>query len=173
LAADDTRRRPALIVSCCGFGFVAISPTFHNARCASAGAGSHHRLSLRDRPHAVLTTGREAIRLPSHPLIDAGTRSASSVPTRRTPNLSRRGGGSISRRRLGSRGCRACRRLYLAKSFALGRDAITDSAAWEKRLDRESREVERERTRAEGRQRARLPPEPPREHQRQRRGFSR
>jgi hypothetical protein len=59
----------------------------------------------------------------------------------------------------------------LAKSFVLGRNGTEHSAAWEKRLGSEAREAERERTRQEERQRAGLPPEPPREHQSQTRGL--
>ena len=60
----------------------------------------------------------------------------------------------------------------LARSFMLGREGTEQSAAWGNRLGREAQATERERSRQEERQRLGLPPEPPREQHRQRRGLS-
>ncbi len=63
----------------------------------------------------------------------------------------------------------------LARSFVQGRDGMGLSAAWEQRIEREAKEVERQRTQAEERERRGLPPEPEqdRERQRQSRGLER
>ncbi len=61
----------------------------------------------------------------------------------------------------------------LARSFAQGRDGVALSAAWGQRVEREAKEAERQRVRAEERQARGLPPETEqdRERQRQSRGL--
>jgi Ti-type conjugative transfer relaxase TraA len=60
----------------------------------------------------------------------------------------------------------------LAQSFMRAREGTEQSAAWGNRLGRDAQAAEWERSRQEERQRLGLPPETPREQQRQRRGLS-
>ena len=50
----------------------------------------------------------------------------------------------------------------LARSFVQGRDRMALSAAWDQRVEREAKDAERQRARAEERQARGLPPEPER-----------
>ncbi len=58
----------------------------------------------------------------------------------------------------------------LARSFAQGRDGVALSAAWGQRVEREAKEAERQRVRAEERQARGLPPEAEQDRGRQRQG---
>jgi hypothetical protein len=55
----------------------------------------------------------------------------------------------------------------LARSFVQARDGKELSAAWERQVEREAKETERQRARAEERQARGLPPELPRERERE------
>ena len=61
----------------------------------------------------------------------------------------------------------------LARSYTLGRKATEHSAAWGQRVARKMERAERDRERAEERQRLGLPQEPPREEQRRGLGLGR
>jgi hypothetical protein len=56
----------------------------------------------------------------------------------------------------------------LARSFVQGRDGMALSAAWDQRVEREAKDVERQRVRAEERERRGLPPEPEQDRERDR-----